>query len=280
MAIRSYKAYTAGTRNRTVAEFVEITRDKPEKKLTFCQHRKKGRNNQGLITTRHKGGGTKRLYRLVSFKRNLSQLPAKVAEIEYDPNRKTRIALLHNQNGSKEYILHPKGLQVGNLIYSGPEAPIEIGNALPLAKIPLATQVHNVELKPGKGGQLARSAGASAQILAKEGKYVTLRLPSGEMRMVERDCYATIGQLGNIDHGNIKIGKAGRNRWLGKRPTVRGVVMNPVDHPHGGGEGRAPIGRSAPVTPWGKPALGKRTRKNNKYSDKYILRRRKFFDSK
>nr|YP_009545989.1 ribosomal protein L2 [Glaucocystis incrassata]ASQ40050.1 ribosomal protein L2 [Glaucocystis incrassata] len=278
MPIRSYKPYTAGTRNRTVVEFVEITRDKPEKKLTFFQHRKKGRNNQGLITTRHKGGGTKRLYRLVSFKRSQSQIPAKVAEIEYDPNRKARIALLHYQNGSKEYILHPKGLQIGNFIYTGPEAPIEIGNALPLAKIPLATQIHNVELKPGKGGQLVRSAGASAQVLAKEGKYVTLRLPSGEMRMVEKECYATIGQLGNIDHGNIKIGKAGRNRWLGKRPTVRGVVMNPVDHPHGGGEGRAPIGRSAPVTPWGKPALGKRTRKNNKYSDKYILRRRKFFE--
>nr|YP_009504701.1 ribosomal protein L2 [Cyanophora biloba]AWW13794.1 ribosomal protein L2 [Cyanophora biloba] len=275
MAIRSYKAYTPGTRNRTISEFSEITKSEPEKSLTFLKHRKKGRNNRGIITTAHKGGGSKRLYRIIDFKRDIKLVPAKVAAIEYDPNRNARIALLHYQNGEKGYILHPRGLTVGNLVYSGPNAPIEVGNSLPLSEIPLATEIHNVELTPGKGGQLVRSAGASAQLLAKEGNYITLRLPSGEMRFVRKECYATIGQIGNAEISNISIGKAGRNRWLGIRPTVRGVVKNPCDHPHGGGEGRAPIGRSGPVTPWGKPALGRRTRRTKKYSDNLIIRRRK-----
>lgn len=275
MAIRSYRPYTPGTRQHTVSEFTEITRTEPEKSLTISKHRLKGRNNRGVITCRHRGGGHKRLYRIVDFRRDKYNVPAKVAEIEYDPNRNARIALLNYVDGEKRYILHPVGLAVGTVIVSGPDAPIEVGNALPLSKIPLGTSIHNVEMIPGKGGQMVRAAGASAQIMAKEGDYVTLKLPSGEQRKIPARCYATIGQVGNVDARNISIGKAGRNRWLGKRPTVRGSVMNPVDHPHGGGEGRAPIGRSGPVTPWGKPALGAKTRNNKKRSTALIVRRRR-----
>ena len=235
----------------------------------------KARNNRGVITCRHRGGGHKRLYRTIDFRRDKHNIPAKVAEIEYDPNRNARIALLQYQDGEKRYILHPEGLKVGETVMAGPEAPLEIGNALPLSNLPLGTEVHNVELTPGKGGQMVRSAGAKAQIQAKEGKMVTLKLPSGEMRMFRKECYATIGQVGNSDARNIKVGKAGRNRWKGRRPQVRGSVMNPVDHPHGGGEGRAPIGRSGPVTPWGKPALGAKTRKKKKLSNSLIVRRRR-----
>ncbi|MBW4683381.1 MAG: 50S ribosomal protein L2 [Microcoleus vaginatus WJT46-NPBG5] len=275
MGIRSYRPYTPSTRQRTVSDFSEVTRDEPEKSLTRSRHRPKGRNNRGVITTRHRGGGHKRLYRIVDFRRNKHNIPAKVAAIEYDPNRNARLALLYYQDGEKRYILHPVGLTVGTQIISGPESPIEIGNALPLGNIPLGTGVHNVELTPGRGGQIVRAAGATAQVMAKEGNYVTLRLPSGEVRMVRRECYATIGQVGNLDARNIKVGKAGRTRWKGIRPTVRGSVMNPVDHPHGGGEGKAPIGRSGPVTPWGKPALGAKTRKRKKQSSALIVRRRR-----
>nr|YP_009315384.1 Ribosomal protein L2 [Yamadaella caenomyce]SCW23839.1 Ribosomal protein L2 [Yamadaella caenomyce] len=275
MAIRLYKAYTPGTRNRTVSAFAEITKQSPEKRLLKRKHNPKGRNNQGKITCRHRGGGHKRKYRLIDFKRNKIDIPAQVASIEYDPNRNARIALLHYQDGEKRYILHPRSLPIGATIISGKNVPIEVGNALPLFSIPLGTAVHNIELTPGKGGQIVRAAGAYAQIVAKEGDFTTLKLPSGEVRIVRKSCYASIGQVGNIDSGNITIGKAGRNRWLGKKPCVRGVVMNPVDHPHGGGEGRSPIGKSHPVTPWGKPALGVKTRKAKKYSNDYILRRRK-----
>lgn len=274
MGIRSYRPYTPGTRQRTVADFSEITRSEPEKSLTRNKHRRKGRNNVGLITCRHRGGGHKRLYRQIDFRRDKHNIPAKVAAIEYDPNRNARIALLHYKDGEKRYILHPEGLTVGTEIIAGEEAAIEVGNAMPLSKMPLGTSVHNVELVPGKGGQIVRAAGASAQLMAKEGKMVTIKLPSGEVRMVRKECYATIGQVGNSDARNIKIGKAGRKRWKGRRPEVRGSVMNPVDHPHGGGEGRAPIGRSGPVTPWGKPALGAKTRKK-KLSDSLIIRRRR-----
>lgn len=274
MGIRSYRPYTPGTRQRTVADFSEITRSEPEKSLTRNKHRRKGRNNVGLITCRHRGGGHKRLYREIDFRRDKHNVPAKVAAIEYDPNRNARIALLHYKDGEKRYILHPEGLTVGTEIIAGEEAAIEVGNAMPLSKMPLGTSVHNVELVPGKGGQIVRAAGASAQLMAKEGKMVTIKLPSGEVRMVRKECYATIGQVGNSDARNIKIGKAGRQRWKGRRPEVRGSVMNPVDHPHGGGEGRAPIGRSGPVTPWGKPALGAKTRKK-KLSDSLIIRRRR-----
>lgn len=275
MGIRFYKAYTPGTRHRSVSEFVEITCVKAEKSLTSWLNRSQGRNNRGVITSRHRGGGHKRLYREMDFKRNKIGIPAKVATIEYDPNRNARIVLLNYQDGEKKYILHPKGLKVGETIISSLTAPISIGNSLPLSNIPLGTEVHNIELQPGRGGQLARSAGTSAQIVAKEGNFITLRLPSAEVRLVSKNCWATIGQVGNPDVNNLTIGKAGRNRWLGKRPKVRGVVMNPVDHPHGGGEGRAPIGRSRPVTPWGRPALGQRTRKSKKYSSSLIIRRRK-----
>ncbi|MBE7386105.1 MAG: 50S ribosomal protein L2 [Leptolyngbya sp. SIO1E4] len=275
MGIRSYRPYTPGTRERTVSEFSEITRDEPEKSLTVSVHRPKGRNNRGVITCRHRGGGHKRLYRIIDFRRNKHNVPAKVAAIEYDPNRNARIALLHYQDGEKRYILHPASLAVGSEVIAGPDAPLEVGNALPLHKIPLGSVVHNVELQPGKGGQIVRAAGTSAQVVAKEGGYVTLKLPSTEVRMVRRECYATIGQVGHVDSRNITLGKAGRKRWLGRRPEVRGSVMNPVDHPHGGGEGRAPIGRSSPVTPWGKPALGQKTRKKNKRSDALIVRRRR-----
>lgn len=274
MGIRSYRPYTPGTRQRTVADFSEVTRSEPEKSLTRKKHRRKGRNNLGLITCRHRGGGHKRLYRSIDFRREKHNIPAKVAEVEYDPNRNARIALLFYKDGEKRYILHPEGLAVGSEVVSGEDAAIEVGNALPLSKMPLGTSVHNVELIPGRGGQIVRSAGASAQVMAKEGKMVTLKLPSGEVRMIRKECYATIGQVGNTEARNIKIGKAGRKRWKGRRPEVRGSVMNPVDHPHGGGEGRAPIGRSGPVTPWGKPALGAKTRKK-KLSDGLIVRRRR-----
>ena len=274
MGIRSYRPYTPGTRERTVSEFVEVTRSEPEKSLTRSIHRPKGRNNRGVITCRHRGGGHKRLYRVIDFHRNKHNIPAKVAAVEYDPNRNARIALLYYQDGEKRYILHPANLAVGATVVSGPDAPLEVGNALPLYKIPLGTTVHNVELVPGKGGQMVRAAGSSAQVVAKEGDYVTLKLPSTEVRLVRRECYATIGQVGNADVRNISLGKAGSKRWSGRRPEVRGSVMNPVDHPHGGGEGRAPIGRSGPVTPWGKPALGYKTRKKNKKSNKMIVRRR------
>ncbi|HBE34498.1 MAG TPA: 50S ribosomal protein L2 [Cyanobacteria bacterium UBA11368] len=275
MGTRSYRPYTPSTRQAVVSDFSEITKTEPEKSLVKSVHRAKGRNNRGVITSRHQGGGHKRLYRVIDFRRDKHNIPAKVAAIEYDPNRNARIALLYYRDGEKRYILHPNGLKVGTMVVSGPEAPIEDGNALPLGNIPLGTQVHNVELKIGKGGQIVRSAGASAQVMAKEGSYVTLRLPSGEVRMVRRECYATIGQVGNIEARNLSAGKAGRTRWKGRRPHVRGSVMNPVDHPHGGGEGRAPIGRSGPVTPWGKPTLGAKTRKPNKPSSKLIVRRRR-----
>jgi large subunit ribosomal protein L2 len=275
MGIRFYRPYTPSTRQATVSDFAEITKSEPERSLTKSVHRAKGRNNRGVITSRRRGGGHKRLYRIIDFKRDKHNIPAKVAAIEYDPNRNARIALVYYQDGEKRYIIHPNGLAVGKTIVSGPEAPIEDGNALPLSNIPLGTTVHNVELTPGKGAQIVRAAGASAQVVAKEGKYVTLKLPSGEVRLLRRDCYATIGQVGNLDARNLSAGKAGRNRWKGRRPKVRGSVMNPVDHPHGGGEGRAPIGRPGPVTPWGKPTLGAKTRKRKKPSSALILRRRR-----
>jgi large subunit ribosomal protein L2 len=275
MGTRSYRPYTPSTRQVTISDFAEITKTEPEKSLTKFVHRAKGRNNQGRITSRFRGGGHKRLYRIIDFKRNKRDIPAEVIAIEYDPNRNARIALLQYQDGEKRYILQPNGLKVGTTVIAGANAPIEDGNALPLSNIPLGTSVHNVELTPGKGGQIVRSAGATAQVVAKEGNYVTLKLPSGEVRMIRRECYATIGQVGNIDARNLSAGKAGRNRWKGRRPHVRGSVMNPVDHPHGGGEGRAPIGRSGPVTPWGKPALGLKTRKPKKPSSKLIVRRRR-----
>lgn len=275
MGIRNYRPYTPGTRERTDSDFSEITRSEPEKSLTTSIHRAKGRNNRGVITCRHRGGGHKRLYRIIDFRRNKLNIPAEVLSVEYDPNRNARIALVQYQDGEKRYILHPANLKVGATIIAGPEAPFEIGNALPLGNMPLGTAVHNVELVPGKGGQIVRAAGSSAQVVAKEGNFVTLRLPSTEVRLVRRECYATIGQVGNVDARNISLGKAGRKRWKGRRPEVRGSVMNPVDHPHGGGEGRAPIGRSGPVTPWGKPALGYKTRKKKKLSDALIVRRRR-----
>lgn len=275
MGIRIYRPYTPGTRQHSVTDFAEITRSEPEKSLTRHRHRPKGRNNRGVITCRHRGGGHKRLYRIVDFRRDKHNVPAKVAAIEYDPNRNARLALLYYRDGEKRYILHPVGLAVGTEIVSGPESPIEVGNALPLGNIPTGTIVHNVELTPGRGGQIVRAAGAAAQVQAKEGQYVLVKLPSGEVRRIRRDCYATIGQVGNTDARNTSLGKAGRKRWLGRRPEVRGSVMNPVDHPHGGGEGRAPIGRSGPVTPWGKPALGAKTRKRKKASNALIVRRRR-----
>lgn len=275
MGIRFYRPYTPGTRQKTVSDFAEITRDTPEKSLTYTKHRPKGRNNRGVITSRRRGGGHKRRYRLIDFHRNKLNVPGKVMTVEYDPNRNARISLVHYQDGEKRYILHPRNLAVGTQIQAGPDAPIEAGNALPLSRIPLGTGVHNVELTPGKGGQMVRAAGSMAQVVAKEGNFVTLKLPSGEVRMFRRECQATIGQVGNVDASNISIGKAGRNRWQGRRPKVRGSVMNPVDHPHGGGEGRAPIGRSGPVTPWGKPTLGYKTRKRKKQSNALIVRRRR-----
>lgn len=275
MAIRLYKAATPGTRNRTVSTFKEISKNRPEKSLIKHIKYVKGRNNRGIITSRHRGGGHKRKYRLIDFRRKKIDILAKVASIEYDPNRNARIALLHYVDGTKKYIIHPRSLKLGEYVSSGPNSTIEIGNALPLEKIPLGTAVHNIEIRVGQGGQLVRAAGACAQIVAKEGSFVTLKLPSSEVRIIHKECYATIGQVGNIDYNNITIGKAGRNRWLGKKPRVRGVAMNPIDHPHGGGEGRSPIGKNHPVTPWGKPTLGVKTRAAKKYSNAYILRRRK-----
>nr|YP_009512099.1 ribosomal protein L2 [Euglena hiemalis]AXI98031.1 ribosomal protein L2 [Euglena hiemalis] len=276
MIIRFYKPYTSGTRNRSVSNFSEITKSKPEKSLTFFIHRPKGRNSRGIITCKiNLGGGHKRLYRRVEFKRNKLGVIGKVSAIEYDPNRNARIALIFYNNGDKSYIIHPKNLFIGDIVLSDFNALIKTGNALPISGIPLGTLVHNVEFEPGKGGQIARAAGTFAQILANEGKFVTLAMPSGEVRLIKKYCWATIGQVGNLDHSNIVLGKAGRNRWLGRRPRVRGVAMNPCDHPHGGGEGKSPIGRSKPVTPWGKPALGKKTRSPKRYSNKYIIRSRK-----
>ncbi|MGV0023809.1 50S ribosomal protein L2 [Phormidesmis priestleyi] len=275
MGIRIYRPYTPGTRQRTIPDFAEITKTEPEKSLTTSKHRDKGRNNRGVITCRHRGGGHKKLYRIVDFRRDKLNIPARVAAIEYDPNRNARLALLFYQDGEKRYILHPHTLKVGTVIRAGVDAPIEVGNSLPLENIPLGTIVHNIELVPGKGGQMARAAGASAQVAAKDGDYVTLKLPSTEVRMVRKECYATIGQVGNIDARNVSLGKAGRTRHKGRRPQVRGSVMNPVDHPHGGGEGRAPIGRPGPVTPWGKPALGRKTRNKKKASSSLIVRRRR-----
>lgn len=274
MGTKQFKPTSPGRRQMTVLTFEEITTDRPEKSLLAPLKRKGGRNAQGRITVRHQGGGHKRMYRRIDFKRDKDNIPARVASIEYDPNRSANIALLNYADGEKRYILAPYGLKVGDLLESGPQADIKVGNALPLKNMPLGTNIHNIELKPGKGGQLVRAAGESAQLMAKEGSYAHVRLPSGEVRLVHIDCRATIGQVGNLDHENITIGKAGRSRWLGIRPTVRGVVMNPVDHPHGGGEGRAPVGRKHPVTPWGKVAIGGKTRRR-KPSDKLIVKPRK-----
>jgi large subunit ribosomal protein L2 len=273
MSIRFYKSYTPGTRNRALSAFNEITKAKPEKSLIQKNHRTKGRNNSGVITIRHRGGGHKRRYRLIDFKRNKYGIEGAVAAIEYDPNRNARIALIHYVDGEKRYILQPKNLNVGDTVLSGAGSPFKIGNTLPLQEIPLGTSIHNVELISNRGGQIVRAGGTSAKILAKEGDYITLRLPSKEIRLVRKECFATIGEVSNNDSFLVQSGKAGRTRWLGKRPTVRGSVMNPCDHPHGGGEGRAPIGRTRPLTPWGKPALGMKTRKTKKLSDAYILRR-------
>jgi large subunit ribosomal protein L2 len=274
MPIKQFKPTSPGRRNASGHTFEEITKKRPEKSLTeSLRKRGSGRNGQGRITVRHRGGGHRRLYRIIDWKRDKTGIPATVAAIEYDPNRTCRIALLHYVDGAKRYILAPGGLQVGTTVMSGPEAEIRVGNALPLSNIPTGTQLHNIELIPGRGGQIVRSAGASAQLMAKEGDYALLRLPSTEMRRVRIECMATVGQIGNAEHSLIKLGKAGRSRHRGHRPQVRGSVMNPVDHPHGGGEGRAPIGMPGPKTPWGKPTLGYRTR-NNKRTDKYIARRR------
>ncbi len=275
MALRFYKAYTPGTRHRSVADCTELSKTRPEKSLTSSLHRAKGRNNRGVITCRHRGGGHKRLYRQIDFRRNKYDMSAEVQTIEYDPNRNSRIALVQYEDGEKRYILQPTGLKVGDKIIASAEAPNAIGNSLPLASMPLGVQIHNIEMHPKKGGQLVRSAGGVAQLVAKEGDFVTVRLPSGEVRLLNNQCWATIGQVGNSEVMNLSIGKAGRSRWLGKRPSVRGSVMNPVDHPHGGGEGRCPVGRAQPLTPWGKPALGHKTRARKKYSDSLILRRRK-----
>ncbi|AEG58598.1 50S ribosomal protein L2 [Desulforamulus ruminis] len=272
MAVKNFKPTSPGRRFVTVSDFSEITKTEPEKSLLEPLKKTGGRNAQGRLTVRHQGGGHKRMFRLIDFKRKKDGIPAKVASVEYDPNRSARIALLHYADGEKRYILAPVGLKVGTTIVSGPDSDIKVGNCLPLKNIPVGTVVHNIELHPGAGAQLVRSAGGSAQLMAKEGKHATLRLPSGEMRMVLQECRATIGQVGNLEHENITIGKAGRSRHLGIRPTVRGKVMNPVDHPHGGGEGRNPIGRN-PVTPWGKPAQGARTR-GKKKSDRLIVKRR------
>ena len=275
MAIKSFKPYSASRRFMTVSTFEEITTSKPEKSLLVKVTNKGGRNNSGRMTVRHQGGGHKRRYRLIDFKRIKDNIPAKVATIEYDPNRSANIALLFYADGEKKYIIAPNGLKVGDVLYSGLEADIKVGNALPLANIPLGTLVHNVEMKIGKGAQMVRSAGESAQLMAKEGNYALLRLPSGELRQVHVRCRATVGIVGNTDYENITLGKAGRSRWKGVRPGNRGVVMNPCDHPHGGGEGKAPVGRKRPVTPWGKPAYGVKTRDAKKASGKFIVKRRK-----
>ena len=274
MAIKKYKPITPGQRGMTVSAFDEITKTTPEKSLTVTLKKHSGRNDRGKITVRHRGGGYRPKYRIIDFKRLKDGIPGKVSAIEYDPNRSANIALIFYADGEKRYIIAPNKLKVGDTIVSGPDADIKIGNTLPLKNIPVGTVIHNVELKPGKGAQLVRSAGNGAQLMAKEGDYAQVRLPSGEVRKIRIECRATIGEVGNLDHENIKIGKAGKKRHMGIRPTVRGSVMNPNDHPHGGGEGRAPIGRKGPVTPWGKPALGLKTRKKNKASDKYIVKRR------
>ena len=275
MAIKKYKPITPSFRRMTVLKSDEITKHEPEKSLLATLKKNAGRNSQGSITVRHRGGGAKRKYRIIDFKRDKDQIPAKVAGIEYDPNRSANIALLHYVDGEKRYILAPNGLKVGDVIFSGEGSDIKVGNCLKLKDMPVGTLVHNIELKEGKGGQMVRSAGTSAQLMAKEGKNALLRLPSGETRYVNINCKATIGQVGNLDHENVTIGKAGRKRHMGIRPTVRGSVMNPNDHPHGGGEGRSPIGRPSPVTPWGKPALGYKTRKKKKASNKMIVSKRK-----
>ena len=275
MVVKSFKPYSAGRRFMTVSSFDEITTDKPEKSLTVRLTKTGGRNQQGKLTVRHRGGGHKRLYRIIDFKRTKDGIPARVATIEYDPNRSARIALLNYADGEKRYILAPNGLKVGDVVESGAEADIKPGNALPLKNIPLGTVVHAIELKIGKGAQLARSAGTSAQLMAKEGDYALLRLPSGEIRRVHINCRATIGEVGNLEHENITIGKAGRSRWLGRRPETRGIAMNPNDHPHGGGEGRSPVGRKSPMTKWGKIAMGKKTRRKKKASNRLIVHRRK-----
>ena len=274
MAIKNYKAITNGLRGKSTLDNAEITKTSPEKSLLVTKNKTTGRNNSGKITVRHRGGGVKRKYRLIDFKRIKDGITAKVVGIEYDPNRSANIALITYKDGEKSYILAPKGLNVGDIVESGENADIKVGNTLPIMNIPVGTVIHNIELRPGKGGQLARSAGNSAQILGREGKYVLIRLASGETRKILGTCRATIGVVGNEDYELVNIGKAGRKRHMGIRPTVRGSVMNPNDHPHGGGEGRAPIGRSGPMTPWGKPALGYKTRKNNKQSNKYIVSRR------
>lgn len=274
MGILFFKAYTPGTRHAVRPDFKELTGTKPTKSLLVSSHSSKGRNNQGKITIRHRGGGHKRRYRLIDFKRNKRNLIGKIVSIEYDPNRNARIALVQYEDGDKRYILHPESVIAGNQIEAGPNSSLNIGNSLPLENIPLGYDVHNIELFPNKGGQIARSAGSSAKILAKEGDYVTLKLPSKEVRLVPKNCYATIGKVGNASHMNLTLGKAGRKRWLGTRPTVRGVVMNACDHPHGGGEGRSPIGRKHPCTPWGKPALGVKTRSKKKSTSIFIIRKR------
>ena len=273
MAIKRFKPITPGTRQKTVSSFAEVTTSKPEKSLLGKVSRTGGRNNNGRITVRHIGGGNRIKYRIIDYKRNKDSIPAKVASIEYDPNRTAYIALLHYADGEKRYILAPLGLGLGDTVVSRPDADIKAGNALPIENIPVGTLVHNVELQPGKGGQMVKTAGAFAQLMAKEGGYATLRLPSGEMRKVLLACKATIGQVGNLDHELVSLGKAGRKRHMGVRPTVRGVVMNPNDHPHGGGEGKSPVGMPSPVTPWGKPALGYKTRKHHKASDRFIVKR-------
>ena len=274
MGIKRFKPYTPSRRHMTVSTFEEITKSTPEKSLVVHIKKNSGRNNQGKLTVRHKGGGAKLKYRLVDFKRNKDGIPATVKAIEYDPNRTANIALIYYADGTKSYILAPNGLTVGDTVMSGEQAEVRTGNALPMRLIPVGANIHNIEMKPGKGGQLVRSAGNVAQLMAKEGKYATVKLPSGEMRLLPIDCKATIGQVGNLDHELVHIGKAGRKRHMGIRPTVRGSVMNPNDHPHGGGEGRAPVGRPGPMTPWGKPALGYKTRKKHKASNKYIIHRR------
>jgi len=273
MAVKKYKPTTPGQRGMAGYSFEEITKDKPERSLLISPRSYGGRNAYGRITVRHRGGGTRRYIRLVDFKRDKRDIPARIAAIEYDPNRTARLALLYYADGEKRYIVAPLGLKVGDTILSGPQAEIRPGNSLPLSSIPVGTMIHNVELKEGRGGQLVRSAGGSAQLLAKEGEYAQVRLPSGEVRLVRQSCYATIGQVGNVEHSNIKLGKAGRKRHMGIRPTVRGYAMSPRDHPHGGGEGRQPTGMPGPKTPWGRPARGYKTRRN-KQSNRYIVRRR------
>ncbi|MBN1566131.1 MAG: 50S ribosomal protein L2 [Anaerolineae bacterium] len=273
MPLKKYKPTSPGRRDMTGSTFEEITQAKPQRKLLESKRRRGGRNNKGRISVRHRGGGHKRRYRLIDFKRNKTSVPGKVETIEYDPNRSARIALVLYQDGERRYIIAPLGLRVGDTIMSGPDADVRVGNALPIRAIPVGSLIHNIELQPGRGGQLVRAAGTSAQLLAKEGIYAQVRLPSGEVRRVHENCMATIGQVGNTDHGNVKLGKAGRKRWLGWRPTVRGSAMDPASHPHGGGEGRSPIGMPGPKTPWGKPAMGKKTRRN-KRTNQYIVRRR------